>query len=85
MKNVNIGDKVLIKRVTNASLNLYTKAKQFGLRYVKCPCNAKTGQYFEVKSVFFNGFLLKGINNSLFTVAYLNDLRELPEDIQNGK
>lgn len=75
----NVGDTVVVRSSSNASLNLYMKAKQAGLTYVKCPCNAHTGQTFEIKSGFYNGFMLKGINNGLLTVAHPNDLRSIHE------
>lgn len=74
----NVDDIVIIRKASNASLNLYMKAKQKGLSYVKCPCNAKTGQVFRVKSLFGKGgFLLQGENNRLITVAFSNDLRRV--------
>ena len=76
---LNIGDTVVIRSTSNASLNLYMKAKQAGLSYIKCPCNAKTGQTFEVKANFASGFMLKGLNNGLLTVAHPNDLRSIHE------
>lgn len=75
-----IGDKVVLKKASNASLNLYMKAKQSGMSYVKCPCNAKTGFVFEIKAAFANGFFLTGVNNSLSVVAHPNDIRS----IENG-
>lgn len=74
----NVDDMVIIRKASNASLNLYMKAKQKGLSYVKCPCNAKTGQVFRIKSLFGKGgFLLQGENNGLITVAFSNDLRRV--------
>lgn len=72
----NIGDKVIIDKVSNASLNLYMKAKQNGLVYIKCPCNAKHTSVFEIQKTFLNGFLLSNIDK-LVTVAYSNDLRKV--------
>lgn len=73
---LNIGDKVIIDKVSNASLNLYMKAKQNGLVYIKCPCNAKHTSVFEIQKTFFNGFLLSNANR-LVTVAYYSDLRKV--------
>lgn len=73
-----IGDKVIIERVSNASLNLYMKCKRMGLSYIKCPCNSKKGMLFEITNlVSRNGFLLKEIHTNLKTVAYIKDIREV--------
>lgn len=76
VNKLNIGDKVIIDKVSNASLNLYMKAKQNGLIYIKCPCNANHTSVFEIQKTFFNGFLLVG-SNRLMTVAYSSDLRKI--------
>lgn len=73
---VHIGDKVIIDKVSNASLNLYMKAKQLGYSYIKCPCNAKHNMTFDIISQFGKGYLLKN-NVGLKTVAYNSDLRKV--------
>lgn len=76
IKKLNIGDKVVIESVSNASLNLYMKARQNGLSYIRCPCNAKHTSVFEVQNTFLNGFLLKS-QDKLVTVAFNGDLRRV--------
>lgn len=78
-ESFNIGDTVIVRHASNASLNLYMKAKQAGLSYIKCPCNAKTGQTFEIKGNFLSGFMLKGLNNGLVIVAHASDMRRIHE------
>lgn len=73
---ISIGDKVLINKATNASLNLYMKTKQHGMVYIKCPCNAKSTTVLEVIAQFSGGFILKSADG-LQTVAHPNDLRKV--------
>lgn len=77
IKNISIGDTVIIEKASNASLNLWMKARQQGMMYIKCPCNAKKGNVFEVKAKFENGYILKGTNNTLQIVAYSSDMRKV--------
>lgn len=73
---VNIGDKVIVEKASNASLNLYMKAKKLGYSYIKCPCNAKHNMIFTIISQFGNGYLLKNDSN-LQVVAYSSDLKKV--------
>ena len=79
-----IGEKVAVntKRLTNASLNLYTKTKQAGMIYIHCPCNVKSGMVLEIVSSFNGGYILRGTNNFM-TVVHPNDLLKIPEQ-KNG-
>ncbi len=74
--NFSIGDKVIVTKASNASLNLYMRTKQAGMIYVKCPCNAKTGMVLNISARFVNGFLLK-TDSGFCTVAHPNDLRKV--------
>lgn len=78
ISNIGVGDTVIVNRASNASLNLYMKAKQNGLVYIKCPCNAKSYMLFVVTGIFGNGFLLKC--NTIQTVAHPNDLRKVQKN-----
>lgn len=71
------GDRVVVGKASNASLNLYMKAKQKGYTFVKCPCNAKTGQLFEVINNFYGGYLLRDPKSDVMIVAHSNDLRRV--------
>lgn len=77
IKHIGLGDKVVIDKASNASLNLWMKARQQGLMYIKCPCNAKRGNVFEVKAKFENGYILQEVKNGLQVVAYTSDMRKV--------
>ena len=72
-----IGDSVVLDKTSNASLNLYQKAKSMGMVYIYCPCNIKAGMKLKIEKPFGNGVILRdSISNKLF-VAHLNDLRKV--------
>lgn len=70
-----LGDKVVVTKASNASLNLYMKTKQAGMVYVHCPCNAKSTTTLEIAKAFSTGFILQG--PGFLTVAHPNDLRKV--------
>lgn len=79
-KRIAIGDKVILREdVSNASLNLYMIAKQKGMLYLKCPCNSKKGEIFEVVSSFSSGFILQDPVSKMKIVAHANDLQKITE------
>lgn len=74
------GDKVVVGKASNASLNLYLKAKKSGYTFIKCPCNAKTGQIFKVLASFANGYLLQSMDDmSVKIVAHAMDLKKIKD------
>lgn len=77
VQKLNIGDKVIIDNASAASLNLYMKAKQAGYNFIKCPCNAKAGQVFDVIDNFYNGYLLRDIKLNICVVAFGSDVRRV--------
>lgn len=77
IKKLKIGDKVIVEKVTNPSLNLYTKAKTLGLNYIKCACHSRKGKIYEIQSNFEKGYLLKEVDENSFIVAHANDLRRI--------
>lgn len=75
MQNIHIDDTVILTKLSNASLNLYAKAKQKGMSYVKCPCHIKNTSTGKVINIFANGFLLQ--YPGFTTVAHPYDLRRV--------
>lgn len=76
MDKLSIGDKVVVGKVTMASLNLYQATKKMGMPYIKCPCNVKATDACTIENTFKNGYLLRSSLNFL-TVAHGNDLRKI--------
>lgn len=75
VKKFSIGDKVIIQNLTNASLNLYNKAKLAGYGFIHCPCNIKANVTSTIIQTFGNGYLL---DTGFFkSVAHPNDLRKV--------
>ena len=75
MQKFHIQDTVVLTKLSNASLNLYAKAKQKGLSYVQCPCHVKNTMTGTIISTFANGFLIQCLNFT--TVAHPFDLRKV--------
>lgn len=72
-----IGDKVVLIKATNASLNLYEKAKRAGMTYVRCPCSVKSTDVLTIMSSFATvGALLKK-SNGVIVVAHFKDIRKV--------
>lgn len=67
------GDKVIIADLSNASLNLWMKAKMNGGSFLKCPCNAKNTE-LEILSVYQKvGFICKFGDHK--TIVHRKDVR----------
>lgn len=77
MNSLKIGDTVVVTKASNASLNLYMKAKKKGMSYIKCPCNAKPTTKCIIQGGFDNRGLLLKMDNGQLTVAYMNDVRKV--------
>lgn len=71
----NIGDKVVIKGASSASMNLYDKVKSAGVRNVHCPCGIHSTDVLTVIKGFADGYILQSRDTGFITCALPRDLR----------